>query len=585
MDRINTGKRYRKIIFILVWSLVLAALTVYRAVLQIHAGWVWVPDAGADDGLMITLAKSIEARRWLGTYSKVSMCKGIGYSLFLAGLHILHIPYPVGMTLLMALSSAFFVLAFRPFIRKAFRVDGGGYGNLLLSGVLYLLLLYNPIGFGSISAMRIYRTSVTGWIGLLVMSGFSGLYLRRKESWKKMLPWSAIGALSLSWLWNLREDSVWSLPFAVAAILLSMPACLSRRERGKVRMGKTLLTVFPLLLTGLSVLLISANNYKDYGIFGTNDRTKGSMAEMGSLLLDIDDGNGPNDRVFVSRDAMQIALDNSPALAGIEENLWIRWDRWAKEDGQVPGDHFYWTIRDAMEDSGYYDGNGRETDAFYRQAAAELQAAFDSGKIKKKDGIALSSQCRHFYPEDITGAFGQGLQVADQMQSYQNCEMGAFSIMDSTGLAGSWEEYLRMKVVDLTQEEQAENDRCIEWANRIISLYHKASAVTFVLAAFGAALTLICLLGALVRRKDGKSRISEDSIMFGQTLLITVGMGLSAYALIVVAILFSSWLQDGGYSFFLYGATGYLVFAAVKYLMILQIPAWIGRRVQRKYSR
>lgn len=589
---------------------VLAVMTILRTVIQFHAGWIFVVDAGYDDALTVNMAKYIQAGEWLGPYNKFTLCKSVGYSLFLMVCNRTHLPYPAGFVLLMAASSAAFVASFRPFFRTII-VCGAACGKNgrendgkeetgeaktgkkvtreakaaektekepaawllpIIEGILYLLLLYNPVGFGSISAMRIYRTSITAWAALLVVSGYAGLFFRRKEKIRRLLPWSLLAAFSLAYFWNLREDSVWIMPFAAVMTLLVFPSCLASFEgnRRKKDHGKRiLLTLLPLCLTAVSALGIAARNYKDYGIFTTNDRTRGKLAEVGSLLLDIDDGEEEDPNIFVTDRGLEIAMANSPSLTKLRDSMLPAWDAWSDDSGQVPGDHFYWAIRDGMEAAGYYQGNGWETNEIYTRIANELKEAFEQGKISRRSGIALSSQCRHFTPDDIRNAFVQASGISDGMQRYQSCEMGGIDVIDTLDQAGIWEDYLRMKVRNLTEEETNRNLSWQSRANRITFRYQKSANFVKWLALAGGILALAEFIAELIRkRRKGSGKIRKKVKISGETLLIAFGIGLSAYELNVICYLFASWL-GGDYSYYLYGATGHLFFAACKYLLIL----------------
>ena len=50
---------------------------------------------------------------------------------------------------------------------------------------------------------------------LVVFSGMIGLTLRKELPLKKQLPWAVLTGMALAFFWQIREDSVWILPFLV----------------------------------------------------------------------------------------------------------------------------------------------------------------------------------------------------------------------------------------------------------------------------------------------------------------------------------------------------------------------------------
>ena len=79
--------------------------------------------------------------------------------------------------------------------------------------ILYLLLLFSPISLTLLVTQRLYRMAIVPGMVLVVFSSMIGLTLRKKLPLKKQLPWAFLTGLTLAFFWQIREDSVWILPF------------------------------------------------------------------------------------------------------------------------------------------------------------------------------------------------------------------------------------------------------------------------------------------------------------------------------------------------------------------------------------
>ena len=60
---------------------------------------------------------------------------------------------------------------------------------------------------------RLYRMAIVPGMVLVVFSGMIGLTLRKELPLKKQLPWAFLTGMALAFFWQIREDSVWILPF------------------------------------------------------------------------------------------------------------------------------------------------------------------------------------------------------------------------------------------------------------------------------------------------------------------------------------------------------------------------------------
>ena len=511
---------------------VLLLLTLFRIWLIQNTGWLILADAIHDDMLMVRIANEIGHLAWAGEYDQYTLAKSAGYPLFLAIGHWLHLPYGVWLGLYIALVSAVTALSLRPLTQ-----------NKIIEGLIYLFILYQPIGF-SYAGARIYRNALTPWAALLVFACLIALYLRRNEPSKTLYKWSLACAVSLALFWHIREDSVWILPFVIGA---SLTILIFKKHSSSVGLLKYIgALIFPLIFLGGSCLAVRALNYSCYGVFLENDRTQGTMPEAGSLLMDIEAGSDKRGAVWVSRKALKAAKDASPTMAKLEgvEYLWEKWAHDIFNDEEVWGDHFYWVMRNVLEYNGYFQGNAPETQEVFAKIASELRDGFDAGILKRKEGgWRLSSQHRAVYPDDITSSLWPALKVYISMGRHAYCD--AYTRQSITGgnsLLPQTEQVLRMKF-------DGESSPAFPFSNAIINAYKIMGNPLMWSALLG--FIIICLQCA----RHKKIRFDCLGILM---MISSVFWG--TYIDVGIAHLFSQWIDPTWGSYF-YATAGYTAIA------------------------
>ena len=137
-----------------------AALTLLRLALAWgQQGYTWVGGAPLDDELMFRAAQSISRWEWLGPYDYLTLSKAMFYPLWLALLHLLHLPVLVGAAALWCGAALLAARAFQPMLRDN--------GRML---ILYALLAFAPSSWASYT-LRIYRDQIFPALCLLFFAG------------------------------------------------------------------------------------------------------------------------------------------------------------------------------------------------------------------------------------------------------------------------------------------------------------------------------------------------------------------------------------------------------------------------------
>ncbi len=410
-DVVADAKRRR---LLTVFMLLVAALaTVARVVLAYHTPVSPNTDADLDDMMLMNYANHLRAGEWVGPYGSHTLAKNVGYSLCLAGFRLLGMRYQLGFALLLVLACVVATRSLRPLVP-----------SLPVRCSLYVILLYLPAFFSSYFFQRIYRNGLAIVFALLVFSSFIGVYLRRQERPRRLVPWALLAGLSLGFFSIIQESASWVLPFALVCTVVTIALAIAdgrrlgqaaranrrrrhqpepahlRRAVGQAVAPKVAVLLVPLVTYAAFVGVVSGINYHQYGLFVLNDKYQGEFARATANLMRID-VEYEDDRVWVSNEALGKAYEVSPTLRGIRQDV----DRYWKicqdismgfgvldpnKEPQVVGDHSYWALRSAYGECGGYR-DGPATERFWGAVADEIDHAFAEGRLRKKEGLFLSA--------------------------------------------------------------------------------------------------------------------------------------------------------------------------------------------------
>jgi hypothetical protein len=160
----------------------------------------------------------------------------------------------------------------------------------------------------------------------------------------------------------------------------------------------------------LSTIIISSINYSHYGIYTTNELNKSNFTNAIKLIYSVA-ANEEVERASVPRSTITKIYEVSPTLNAVKQELEASLDRWSwyekeAEVRQVEDGFFFWALREAVANAGYYE-NAVKADEFYKNVAAELEAGFESGELKRRPTMpsALMSPWRAGYWEELPTAF------------------------------------------------------------------------------------------------------------------------------------------------------------------------------------
>ena len=557
------------------WFLLL--MTIFRVLAGLRIPYMILADQRYDDRMLFENAYDLLSGVWLGSYDSYTLAKGIGYPLFLVLAKKLCLPYSVLLALLQAAGAWLFVRAVSVRWRNP-------YGQALL----YLLLLFSPISLTQLVTQRLYRMAIVPGMVLIVFSGMIGLTLRKEQPLKKQLSWALLTGLALAFFWQIREDSIWILPFIAVMSVWNVGyviLILHKKLNKKALLAHCLTMLLPILLLFGANMGISAVNRIHYGVFLTNDRTEGNFAELMSLLYHLDSNTENSTDIWISRDTIRQAEDASPTLQQIRPLLDSYVEDWSTRDGEIPGDHFSWVLRDAVQDSGFApDAVSAQT--FYGNVLAELQAALAQGTLTEKQNRALyfSSQSRGVLPEEIPGILADTLQNIWKIAGYTDCTLNS-----SAKSSGRLSDIRRMEAFTsclavyptLSQFQAADYDSIDDetlydfnevYSSGMVSLLNKSKHLYQLLGrpVFVLALLAFCLLTVRVIR--GLFRRDTTDL---ELWLLTCGILLSAVLLRFGCGLFTAWFSEDMQKFInsFYSCGVYILLQMFKYLAVFAATA------------
>lgn len=509
-----------------------------------------------DDALLVHYATYMLSGQWLGPFTVMTCVKGISYPFFLALNYLTGLPLSFTQALCNVGSVLFFIYAIKSWIKNPYYMI-----------FLYLFLIYSPVTFATELSGIIYRSAIVTPALLIVLGGALGLFLRKYESTRSLIFWSITLGLSFPFFWNLREDSIWLLPFFVAALFIT--ALFIVKKEGKLAVKKCLILLIPFLCFAIIQVGQGLINQYQYGLFMINDRTGTAFASVISDLIKIDDG-GDNQQVWISKQQLALAYTVSPTLASVSKEVNLSVQNWGsnEEDRGLGGDITAWALRDGVSDAGYYvDAQTMET--FYRKVHKELSDAYESGSLTKREGFYVSGSARGMTGADIPfliDNYKTGLHDLIHY-SYYRC--------NPRNSTGSRKQIRLMEVItnDLAyyptdqlvdgpgfgeKVQETVTGVCEEIADRINSLYRKTGMVMASLS-FVAYIALFILI--LINRFKDEELWSFWVVQTG--LLLSIGI------LFLGVVWFTSWMA-GAYAFniFYYTSPGLTLLQLVESLTL-----------------
>lgn len=382
----NKGWSCKKILMVAGIALVLVRIFLAMG-LPIYA----IGDSAYDDNLFIRLSKNIAAGEWLGSFDKKTLLKRPMFAIYLAVIHKLNLSFRLSVILFYTVSILLLIVALR-YVLKEYKARF----------VVFTLLLFSPVMIHSMFIQRVYRMAVIPAAILLVLATLLGLYFsvrKKEEPLYKTLLWSVAAGFAFFFFWNLREDSIWLLPFfacalMVAAVYVFIEMWQDKKKAGgawKVFFGRRNVLRVILLLVPVVILLLGNHwikwqNYQHYGVYTDSEMNDSEFGKLMSTMYAVE-SEDEYEYVNLTHNTLQKIIAVSPSLQGMEAPLEAMYDSgWVMENGEIAGGYITYAFRDALEKAGHYT-NAVEKEAFCKQVNEEIKAAMAKGKLPTQEGL------------------------------------------------------------------------------------------------------------------------------------------------------------------------------------------------------
>lgn len=396
--------------------LFMAGFGLFKQFLVYNLPIMAVPKGIHDDWIMVHLAETLRNGQWLGEYSDLTLTKGMFFPFYLAVCNFFHLSYLNATALCYTVSSMLFVYGLRPLLKKAWAM-----------GLLYLVLLWNPISYSVQAFQRVYRNSISYIQVLLIFGGFLALYLRRKEPLKKQVLWVLAAAFGTVSFFYTREDAIWVVPFLLVflAVYLGSMFFLVRKTGERQYIGKGILVLVPFLCLWLTGQMIAARNESHYGIRTTNELQDSGFAKMYKSMMAVkpeEDIPG----VTLTSEKLARMCDACPTLKELEPYFQSSKEYWAGPEGdadvwEVRDGWVFWIVRTVLAQAGYYE-NGAMADEICLKIRDELEEAMNEGILERQATMPSTymSPWREGYLGDLFGALERAIAYTtayDEMET------------------------------------------------------------------------------------------------------------------------------------------------------------------------
>ncbi len=373
--------------------------------------------APIDDTLMYDSAVSISKGEWLGEYSWKTLSKHMFFSVWLAALSELEIPYLQGGQLLYLVACIAAAWAVAPlFKRKQWCVP------------VFAALWMSPYSWAQFT-LRVYRDNIFPSLCLLFFAGMLGFGLRLKERAWKSIGFALLAGLGLGTAWLTREDGVWLLPFAICAALAYLIVLLLQKQFTlRQKLARAAMPALSLAVCLVCIGLYCWQNYTHYGRFIVSDFTSSEFEDAVGALLRCDTDGVHEQKILVCKQTRDKVAAAVPLYAEIEqviaENPALYGGYGFPETEEFNSGGFYWALRVAVSEAGYY-ADAVTARNFYRELADAINAACDSGALEHSGGKKSTTVMpwHSAYLSPTLGEFGNSVR----------CLLG---FEQTTGLAG-----------------------------------------------------------------------------------------------------------------------------------------------------
>ena len=405
------------------------------------------PDAApVDDELMFAAAQSIGAGQWLGEYGWATIAKSMGFAVYLAAVHALHIPYLIANALLWAVACTAAAWAVKPvFHRRIERL------------ALIFVLWFSPFATAQFT-LRVYRDSILPQLILLSFAGVMGCCLRVKEAVKLQLPWAVLAGFATAACRLVRDDAIWIYPFVGCAMLAwALWVLLEKKTPGKKAVHILSVLLVLALCFAAPVFAYCGMNYKHYGRFIINE-TNAPEFTAAISAMQMADTDLPHAGIAVCHETRQAIYAACPTAAKLgavlESEVYYHGLGWPEKEEFNSGG-FFWAVRRAAFDAGFAD-TAPKAAQFYTAIAEELSTAYETGALTAANNGTLSSFLVPWHSSFLAPVVKEVGSSLRCLLLFEQTDSRAPLSMATVEQAQPWETYTHTKASNTAKPNTAE---------------------------------------------------------------------------------------------------------------------------------
>ena len=389
-----------------------------------------IGDSAYDDNLFIRLAMNFSNGQWLGAFDKKTLLKRPMFAIYLAFIHKLNLSFRLSVILFYLASVLLLLLALRRVLKKK-----------EAKFTVFAALLYSPIMIHSMYIQRVYRMAVMPAAITVVVATLLGLYfaIRAKEAaWYETLGWSLGAGFSFFFFWNMREDSIWLLPFFACALLVAFLYVLADMFSDKGKQGgwkaffgrkhlfRIACLILPIVLALWGNHWVKWQNYRYYGVYTDSEMNDSEFGKLMSTMYAVE-SEDEYEFVNLTHATLDKIVAQSPSLQSMQKQIdGMYHSGWTMENGEIAGGYITYALRDALDKAGHYR-NAVEKEAFCKQVREEIKAAMDDGRLPTKEGLYSVSYLlgkKGANPDVLIPKFFESLKW---VVTYERMEAGVFT--------------------------------------------------------------------------------------------------------------------------------------------------------------
>ena len=532
----KTGENINsKILLILV--LLLGSL--FRIYLGINTPIWFFINSPVDDLLMLNYSNLIYHFNHWTIYSLV---KTMSYPLFLFFVNISGIPYRIYLSLIWIIAGLLITYGCYKFLTK----------NKIALSLVFLFVIFLPVGFDSDCGGRIYRNAIITPFILIFLSTlfiFLNQFLDKIKS-KETLIWAILLGLVFTFNFYIKEDGILLLPIFLVSILSILAFKIFTKDKKEI-IKSTILCLIPIIIFGALTIGYEETNNHYFGISEINTRNGGELGDFWENLLKIDDPNKTT-KIWVPPSTLEKAWNASPTLQSRPDllNNWTH-SSWASGDmykNPIEGDLVAWSLRESLRDIGLFDDE-KTADEFFSKVNDELDDAFENGSLDESSKIFITSSANGKNLTEIEEIIPYIISGFKTCMFYNTLEIYDQPIHDSSQMINNKD----TKIVSSSLNDdinKAKNSEVIGMEKLDIAIYQCISYIIVLISIIG-------FIGTFIQQIKNKLHNRKFNLLFGLQIL-----SLGTFIVQIIAIAwFCSWMVlDNSMKFYSVSCQGFFTF-------------------------